>query len=91
MDKPQNFVNRTAVSQTKKESSSIRESLENKKTKANKRRKVLNCDEGNLVKTNMWTTLFAKLTGKETNTKTRRQLRLKKALTNKAKILQIFF
>ena len=49
----------------------IRESLEiNKKAKTNKRRKVLNCDEGNLAKTNTWTPLFAKLTEKETNTKT---------------------
>ena len=48
----------------------IRESLEIKKAKANKRRKVLNRDEGNLVKTNTWTPLFAKLTEKETNTKT---------------------
>ena len=66
MDKPQNFVNRTAVSQTKNK----RESLEIKKAKTNKRRKVLNHDEGNLVKTNTWTPLFAKLTEKETNTKT---------------------
>ena len=35
-----------------------------------KRRKVLSRDEGNLVKTNTWTPLFAKLTEKETNTKT---------------------
>ena len=48
----------------------IRESLEIKKAKTNKRRKVLNRDEGNLVKTNTWTPLFAKLTEKETNTKT---------------------
>ena len=48
----------------------IRESLEIKNTKTNKRRKVLNRDEGNLVKTNTWTPLFAKLTEKETNTKT---------------------
>ena len=48
----------------------IRESLEIKKAKTNKRRKVLNHDEGNLIKTNMWTPLFAKLTEKETNTKT---------------------
>ena len=44
----------------------IRESLEIKKAKTNKRRKVLNRDEGNLVKT----PLFAKLTEKETSTKT---------------------
>ena len=49
----------------------IRELLEiNKKAKTNKRRKVLNRDKGNLVKTNTWTPLFAKLTKKETNTKT---------------------
>ena len=36
----------------------------------NKRRKVLNRDEGYLVKTNTWTPLFTKLTEKETNTKT---------------------
>ena len=48
----------------------IRESLEIKKAKTNKRRKVLNRDEGNLVKTNTWTPLFAKLTEKATNTKT---------------------
>ena len=52
----------------------IRESLEIKKAKTNKRRKVLNRDEGNLVKTNTWTPLFAKLTEKETNTKTWRQI-----------------
>ena len=40
----------------------------------NKRRKVLNRDEGNLVKTNTWTPLFAKPTEKETNTKTWRQI-----------------
>ena len=48
----------------------IRESLEIKKAKMSKRREVLNRDEGNLVKTNTWTLLFAKLTEKETNTKT---------------------
>ena len=48
----------------------IRESLEIEKAKMNKNRKVLNCDEENLVKTNTWTLLFAKLTEKETNTKT---------------------
>ena len=36
----------------------------------NKRRKVLNRDERNLVKTNTWTPLFVKLTEKETNTNT---------------------
>ena len=48
----------------------IRESLEFKKAKTNKRRNVLNGNEGNLVKTNTWTPLFVKLTEKETNTKT---------------------
>ena len=48
----------------------IRESLEIKKAKTNKRRKVLNRDKGNLVKKNTWTPLFVKLTEKETNTKT---------------------
>ena len=48
----------------------IRESLEFKKAKTNKRRNVLNRSEGNFVKTNTWTPLFAKLTEKETNTKT---------------------
>ena len=38
----------------------IEESLEIKKAKANKKRKVLNRDEGNLVKTNTWTPLFTK-------------------------------
>ena len=47
----------------------IRESLEIKKAKTNKRRKDFNRYEGNLVKTNTWTQLFAKLTKKETNTK----------------------
>ena len=36
----------------------IRKSLEIKKAKTNKRRKVLNRDEGNLVKTNTWTPFF---------------------------------
>ena len=47
-----------------------RELLEIKKAKTNKRRKILNRDEGHLVKTNTWTPLFAKLTEEETNTKT---------------------
>ena len=46
----------------------VRESLEIKKAKTSKRRKVLNRDERNLVKTNTWTPLFVKLTEKETNT-----------------------
>ena len=53
----------------------IRESLEIKKTKMNKWRKVLNWVEGNLVKTNTWTPPFAKVTKEETNTKTWRQIR----------------
>ena len=47
----------------------IRESLEIGKAKPNKRRKGLIRDEKNLVKTNMWTPLFVKLTEKETNAK----------------------
>ena len=37
----------------------IREALEIKKAKYNKNIKVLNRDEGNLVKTNTWTPLLA--------------------------------
>ena len=48
--------------------------LKIKKAKTNKRRKVLNRNEENLVKTNTWTPCFAKLTEKETNTKTWRQV-----------------
>ena len=48
----------------------IRESLEIKKVKTNKRGNVLNRDEENLVKKNTWTPLFAKLTEKEINTRT---------------------
>ena len=48
----------------------VRESLEIKKAKTNKRRKVLNRDEGNLFKTSTWIPLFAKLTQKKTNAKT---------------------
>ena len=40
--------------------------LEIKKAKANKTRKVLNRDEGNLVNTNTWIPLFSKLTEKKT-------------------------
>ena len=43
----------------------VGESLEIKKAKTNKRRKVLNRNERNLVKKNTWTPLFAKLTEKE--------------------------
>ena len=42
----------------------IKESLGIKKAKANKRRKVLNCDEGNLVKTSTQSPFFEKLTAK---------------------------
>ena len=42
----------------------IRESLEIKKAKTNKRRKVLNRDERNLVKTNTWTPFFVTLNRK---------------------------
>ena len=49
LGKFQNFVNRTAVSETKN-----KRVLEIKKAKTNKGRKVLNSDEGNLVQTNMW-------------------------------------
>ena len=52
----------------------IRESLEIKKAKTNKRRKVLNRDEGNLFKTSTWIPLFAKLTQKKTNAKTWSQI-----------------
>ena len=39
----------------------IREALEIKKAKYNKKMKVLNLDEGNLVKTNTWTPLLANI------------------------------
>ena len=52
----------------------VRESLEIKKAKTNKRRKVLNRDEENFVKTNTWIPLFAKLTEKETSANTCRQI-----------------
>ena len=48
----------------------IRESLEIKKAKTKKRRKVLNRDKGKLLKINTWTPPFAELIEKETNTKT---------------------
>ena len=60
MDKPQNFVKRTAVSQTK-----VKESLEIKNAKTKKRRKFLMPNEGNIDKSNMWAPLFAKLTEKK--------------------------
>ena len=47
----------------------IRESLEIKKVRASKRRKVLNRDEENLIKTNTWISLFVKLTEEESNRK----------------------
>ena len=43
--------------------------IEIKKAKTNKRRKILNRNEGNLVKRNTWTPLFAKLPEKGTNTR----------------------
>ena len=43
----------------------IREPLKIKKEKTNKRKKVLNCNEGNLVKTHTWTPLFVRLTEKK--------------------------
>ena len=39
----------------------IREALEIKKAKYNKKMKVLNIDEGNLVKTNTWTPQLANI------------------------------
>ena len=39
----------------------IREALEIKKTKYNKNKKVLNRDEGNLVKTNTWASLLGNI------------------------------
>ena len=39
----------------------IREALEIEKAKYNKKMKVLNIDEGNLVKTNTWTPLLANI------------------------------
>ena len=47
----------------------IRESLKIKKVRASKRRKVLNRDEENLIKTNTWISLFVKLTEEESNRK----------------------
>ena len=70
-----NWINpKTLSTEQQNHRRKIVESLEVKKAKTNKRRKVLNRDEGNLVKTNTWTPLFAKLTEKETNTKTWRQI-----------------
>ena len=66
-----NWINlKTLLTEQQYHRRKIRESLEIKKAKTNKRRKVLNCDDRNLVKTNTWTPLFVKLTEKETNTKT---------------------
>ena len=47
----------------------MRESLEIKKVRASKRRKVLNRDKENLIKTNTWISLFVKLTEEESNRK----------------------
>ena len=52
----------------------IWESLEIKKAKTNKRRRVLIRDEENLVKTNTWTPIFANQTEKEINKRTWRQI-----------------
>lgn len=41
--------------------------VRNQKAKTNKDRKVLNCDEGNLVKTSTWNPLFVKPIEKESN------------------------
>ena len=57
----------------------IKEPLEIKKAKINIRRKILNRDEENLVKTNTCTRHFAKLIEKETN-KQRLDIKLKKVL-----------
>ena len=43
----------------------MRKQLEIEKAKENKRRKVLNRNDGNLVKTNTWTPLFVKLPKKK--------------------------
>ena len=47
----------------------IGESLEIQNAKMKKRRTVLNRNEENLVKTNTWTPLFAKLTAKKNQQK----------------------
>ena len=62
-----NWINPKTLSTTQRNHRrKIRESLEIKKAKTNKRRKVLNRHEGNLVKTNTWTLLFVKLKKKQT-------------------------
>ena len=66
-----NWINsKTLSTEQRYHKRKIRKPLEFKKAKTSKRRKVLNRDEGNLVKANTWTPLFAKLTEKQTNTKT---------------------
>ena len=47
----------------------LREPLEIKNVKQKKRRKVLNRNKENLVKTDTWTPLFAKLTAKKNQQK----------------------
>ena len=55
-----NWINPKALSTEQQyHRQKIRESLEIKRAKTNKRRKVLNRDERNIVKTNTWTPLFA--------------------------------
>ena len=53
-----------------RDKNSLNTLIEIKKAKTNKRRKILNCNEGDLVKRNTWTPLFTKLPEKGTNTKT---------------------
>ena len=66
-----NWINpKTSSTEQKYHRQKITESLEIRKRKTNKRRNVLDRDEGHLVKTSTWTLLFPKLTEKETNTKT---------------------
>ena len=50
------------------------ETMKLKKAKINKRKIVLNLDQGNMVKTNTSTPLFVKLNESKTNTKTCRQI-----------------
>ena len=67
---PINWINpKTLPTEQQYHRQKIRESLEITKIKTNKRIKVLNRDERDLVKRNSWTSLFAKLTEKETNAK----------------------
>ena len=55
-----NWVNpKTLSAEQQYHRQKIRESLHIKKVKTNKRSKFLNCDEGNLAKTNTWTPLLS--------------------------------